>query len=635
MVSAGALIAQVPQKMLIEEATQAGCGPCAAQNPAFDALLMQNRDKVSIIKYQVWWPGVDIMHNQNPTDVRTRVGELGSNAAPNFYLNGGGFESLSAMTQARIDGFAGAMSPVSIEIGFENDGDSEQVKITINVKNETSQAIAANSLKLYTALNENQIHFPSAPGTNGETEFNWVMRKMYPSGAGMSISEAIMPGESYEMTFTESYPSYIYNLNALNVVAFVQDGSGTVVQSEESGTVMATGALPNLAMSYSIDGYDGYCTETVDLVAKVENTGQLEIESFDIVQLGPNGARTPVYSSTEALPAGEETLVTFSDIMLNFGASVFAIDLDNIKYASTKRLANLHPTEANNDPLYVVNTDPFATSIQQGFDITNLRDVMPNTFYDNPEGVRLFTVDQRIFRDVTWPLGGFGNSDGCIRYDFVAWTAGQEASLVFDKLDLSGTYNAELSYAYGYAARGGFATDRFIVEASADCGETWTELVNKRGTELITGADPGATIRFYPKADEWAEEKVSMSDFDGEGEVILRFRGISGGAQAMYVDDIMVSGTPVSSNDVRVISKVQTYPNPAQDVVKIDFDLDEATDLQVVIQDLSGKVVEKLASASFGIGTHSLQWYPEVQGTFLVTFINTRGVQTEKVTVVK
>jgi len=55
--------------IMFEEFTQASCGPCASQNPAFDALLNANVSKCTSIKYHTSWPGVDPMNAQNPTDV--------------------------------------------------------------------------------------------------------------------------------------------------------------------------------------------------------------------------------------------------------------------------------------------------------------------------------------------------------------------------------------------------------------------------------------------------------------------------------------------------------------------------------------------------------------------------------------
>src|ERR1035437_2179900 len=59
--------------VMFEEFTNASCGPCASQNPAFDALLNSNTSKCTSIKYHTNWPGVDPMNAQNPTDAGARV----------------------------------------------------------------------------------------------------------------------------------------------------------------------------------------------------------------------------------------------------------------------------------------------------------------------------------------------------------------------------------------------------------------------------------------------------------------------------------------------------------------------------------------------------------------------------------
>ncbi|MBK6698331.1 MAG: hypothetical protein IPG55_00200 [Saprospiraceae bacterium] len=50
----------IPKKILFEHFTQASCGPCAAQNPGFHALIDQpiNDGKWLTLKYQVSWPGL-------------------------------------------------------------------------------------------------------------------------------------------------------------------------------------------------------------------------------------------------------------------------------------------------------------------------------------------------------------------------------------------------------------------------------------------------------------------------------------------------------------------------------------------------------------------------------------------------
>ena len=47
-----AVNAQSQRLTLLEEFTQASCGPCAAQNPALNTLLAGNETKTVSIKYQ-------------------------------------------------------------------------------------------------------------------------------------------------------------------------------------------------------------------------------------------------------------------------------------------------------------------------------------------------------------------------------------------------------------------------------------------------------------------------------------------------------------------------------------------------------------------------------------------------------
>ena len=67
------LSAQSQRLVLTEEFTQASCGPCASQNPSFNALLHANEDKIMSIKYQTSFPGVDPMNVDNSGEVQNRV----------------------------------------------------------------------------------------------------------------------------------------------------------------------------------------------------------------------------------------------------------------------------------------------------------------------------------------------------------------------------------------------------------------------------------------------------------------------------------------------------------------------------------------------------------------------------------
>ena len=82
------LHAQATRLVLAEEFTQASCGPCASQNPAFNTLLQQNPTKIIDIKYQTSFPGVDPMNAHNPNEVASRRSYYGVNGVPHALIDG-------------------------------------------------------------------------------------------------------------------------------------------------------------------------------------------------------------------------------------------------------------------------------------------------------------------------------------------------------------------------------------------------------------------------------------------------------------------------------------------------------------------------------------------------------------------
>src|SRR5687768_14774096 len=81
--------AQCAKFVLLEEFTQASCGPCASQNPGFKTTILDpNPDKVRLVAYHTSWPGTDPMNAYNPTDVQTRVTYYTVTGVPNVRMMG-------------------------------------------------------------------------------------------------------------------------------------------------------------------------------------------------------------------------------------------------------------------------------------------------------------------------------------------------------------------------------------------------------------------------------------------------------------------------------------------------------------------------------------------------------------------
>ena len=87
--------AQNERILLFECFTNASCGPCASQNPALDALIDANADRIAAIKYHMNWPGAnDPMYLHNPTDNNARRGVYNINSVPHTVVDGTRYNGL-------------------------------------------------------------------------------------------------------------------------------------------------------------------------------------------------------------------------------------------------------------------------------------------------------------------------------------------------------------------------------------------------------------------------------------------------------------------------------------------------------------------------------------------------------------
>jgi PKD repeat protein len=95
---------------------------------------------------------------------------------------------------------------------------------------------------------EKTITFATAPGSNGETVFYNVMRKMYPNANGNVLESSWTNGQTKTFSFKAKVPTYIYSFPQLAVVAWVQDdATKNVKQSAFSQTASAPLALAPIA----------------------------------------------------------------------------------------------------------------------------------------------------------------------------------------------------------------------------------------------------------------------------------------------------------------------------------------------------------------------------------------------------
>jgi hypothetical protein len=589
-VSISTLMAQVPRTVLVEHFTQASCGPCASQNPTLyqtlDAFGSANYVKVT---YQVSWPGYDPMNDSYPSGPEDRRQFYGVTGVPNANINGGSVDLPNTAVNANLLAAASALTtPYEMKI-TQTWNNINDLEVEIKVINTTS-ATVSDANRLIVAMVENHVSYADAPGSNGETDFYFVTRNMYdassgnPSTSGATLG-SINAGDSAVFSFNvTNVPNYIRDYSEVSFAAFVQNsGTKEVFQATES-TPSSTipGALDVSATSTSNTSSD-LCDYAFTPEIEFTNNGSTVITSVSAAYQLNGGSPVMENVTGLSLGAGQSTSITFPQVNLPEGNNEVVYGITDInnggKAISPAKLAL--PIES-----YIkVGTSAQAKMKSFDFDNINYGELPTDVFEYNPTGGDLFCLSSANVSGLGHNLGGFGNSDGCVRWRFFNFsTLGEEASIFTAKLDLSDYSEASMSFSHAYAQISS-ENDELQVSISTDCGSTWTEVWSKSGADLATVA-PLSSSQYYADVDDWVGDTIDISEYAGETEVMVKFNGISDGGNSLFVDDIFIAdpatgGTIfVNVSEVEELANVELYPNPSNGNVFINTPFNE-TDVEI------------------------------------------------------
>lgn len=572
------MFAQTQRTVMVEHFSNASCGPCAALNPALNTLLTNNVSKAVSLKYQVSWPGVDPMYSQNTTDPTDRVNYYNVSGVPNSQVDGDAYSgSPSGVTQTLINNRYGTSAPFSLGLSHYLSSDLDSVYITATVT--AAQSFTSNgALKLHVALAEELIQFPVAPGTNGETSFKHVARKMYPSSSGTALNGTWSNAQTQTFTFAEALPNYIYDLNMIEIIGFIQDnGNMDVLQAGKSaaqplvldGSVTAISALPVIQ-----------CTPSVSPTFTLKNTGATTLTSAD-VNVTVDAGTPSVVNWTGTLASGATTTVNIPAITASSGGHTLKVEVSNVNGSSDANIGNNTVTA----PFNIFTTSSPAPVVQD-FESTTFP---PSGWVNNNQG----TPNGWSRRT---SITGHAGSTSAVRAYFFNMPANEADELYLPQTDLSGnaTDTVTLSFWVAYRQYATGDADKIEVLASSDCGASWTTAFSKSGATLSTVAP--ATTSFAPTAaSQWRQEIVDLSAFANQANVMIKFVATSDYGNNGFIDDVNLTknGSVVISNMEEVLSSEmlgQNYPNPAGSLTYIP--LSGITEgMNLLITDITGRTV--------------------------------------------
>ena len=606
------------RRVMVEEFTQASCGPCAAQNPAFNAAIDANYDKVSPVKYQVWWPGFDPMYLHNTADVDNRVAYYDVSGVPDAFQNGTTDVSPGSYNANLINSGYNNMTPVKIELSHEWDQAYENVTITVDV---TSETAISGDLRLRIAVTEHEILFTSAPGSNGEKDFYDVMKKMLPSADGTMTGD-FAAGETKSYTFEWRVEKF-YDFNQLQVVAWLQDDATKEVWqseiSEPSSDVVDGGNFASvkvnslLANQFSCDG-----SAAPIVLLKNVGTDPLTSATFKYVISGQQDALTMDWTGN--LGPNQTTSVNIPEI--NFTESGFyTVD---ITVKNTNQGVQTNQINATATISVFVNLEGKMLPVADDFE--------SGTFPADGWGVLNEDGQGWELSDLA---GGFGTSTSsiiCPFYSIQEGTANVYLPLV-DLATANGISTLTFEHAHCYYSST-LKDDRLKIEVSTNCGLTWNTIWDKMGDDLATKGPQ--TNGFVPTANQWVTNEVDLSNYNGQ-DIMIRFQAISGYGNNLWVDNVNVSTTVSNKQELLPLSEFKVIPNPTASVSQIRFDLEQADDLTLSVFNNLGVLVSQKQLGTLVAGQHmvDLNAITLPNGNYRVVLQGANGIATRQWVVLK
>lgn len=616
--------------VLVEHFTQASCGPCASQNPALKTLLDANATKVVALKYQTSWPGVDPMNAANPTEAAARVQYYNVTGVPNSVMDGSGPGSPGTIvTTSTINNRYNTAAPLNITASHQWTAGYDSIQIGVFVANAGTATVssgAAGSLKLHVAVIEEEVNYPSAPGSNGETTFYQVMRKMVPDASGTTMVDSWTSGQTQMFVFKVAAPSYLANLNKVAVVAFIQDNSNKSVLNASRTTATTIAGLPDIGVNAFTAATPGLCNGTTTPMVTIKNEGSLAITSATVAY-AINGGTPVTQNWTGSLSAGATAVVTFPQVTLPAGTNSLVATV-----SSPNGTGDVNGMNNMSAPLIaaVLNSTPTPAPYSEDMESTSFNSIPAGhvLLYNTATKPLVTVVSKAQVNGLPQELGGYGQSAKSLMVDFFTMQSGAQASIITPKV--SGiTANHKLYFNHAYASYAGEA-DGLKVFVSSNCGSTWTNVFDKSGTALATAAN--STSRFFPQPTQWYPNTISLSQFAGQ-ELIVKFECNSAYGNNLWLDNFWINTAALGEDEIQAL-QAKLYPNPARDAVKVSLQVSEAGDALVEVINLNGQtVIAQTASVEAGMHSIDLNVADLANGVYTVKIALNDRVETLRFTV--
>jgi PKD repeat protein len=288
--------------------------------------------------------------------------------------------------------------------------------------------------------------------------------------------------------------------------------------------------------------------------------------------------------------------------------------------------ANGSTSESKVNYISVVSA-PQTASLQEGFESS----AIPNT---------------------TWSVRNMASLGTNWQQTSVAAASGSKSAKVDQSID-AGTSVELYSPAYNFAAMPGVAlsfkwagserdasttasSDVLNVQFSTDCGTTWTPRLSRTIKAGAVGVSASQAGNFVPNSSQFYQDNVPLAGLTSATNVMFKFRFTAeiGSSNHFYIDDInLTSATGIA--EIPLVSNILIFPNPASDLVTVDFDLVDNKNVSVEMKDVLGRVVKTGDAKPLQAGHHqmSIALGDIAKGIYFISVRSNAQVVTQKLVI--
>jgi hypothetical protein len=248
--------------ILLEAFTSSTCGPCLYGSMNLKKVLEENEGKYALIKYQMGFPGAGDPYYTS--ECGTKGAFYGVTGIPAIHMEGSAFNVITSLLK-NSDLLSLQNVPAFMEVNVDYYVEGQTVYTQTNII--PTIEFSGENLRLYLAIVEKKTY--NNIGTNGETEFEDVMKKFVPDVNGvalenLTVNTPLVILQSWEFKGNYRLPTNagsqinheiehsVENFDNLTVVAWVQDAQSGIVYQAANGVEVSNFAVTSSAFPADI-----------------------------------------------------------------------------------------------------------------------------------------------------------------------------------------------------------------------------------------------------------------------------------------------------------------------------------------------------------------------------------------------